>query len=77
MPNRAEIPHGVGGSGGTQDTFARERGVVKGCAFCSESEVGMIDRTRTMKVSSGVVGHVRKLVKLERLGCYVAPSLRY
>lgn len=34
--------------------------MVKGGAFCSESEMGVIDRTRTMEVSSNMTGHVRK-----------------
>lgn len=41
---------------------------MKGGAFCSESEVGVIDRTRTMEVSSNMAGHVRKLMKIREAG---------
>lgn len=62
------LKYHIGGSGGTQDTLARERGVMKGCAFRSKSEVGTRDRTGTMKVRSSMAGHVRKLMKTGEAG---------
>ena len=62
------LKYHIRGSDGTQDTLARERGVVKGCAFSSKSEVGRRDRTGTVKVRSSVAGHIRKLMKSGEAG---------